>query len=192
MTAGTGPDAPPGSAPLWRDPLPRLPSRADSGGSPTALPPSATAIDSRPNNEMFVILSMAGQLCGLPVRGVRHVLNPQSITPIPLAPPDFVGSLNLRGHVVTAVDLQRRLGLPSTGHPSVKMSIVAEHGTALYALLVDKVTEVLTPSPSAIESIPPTLPHLWRRFGVGIHRMDEALVVMLDLMRILDFSQKEG
>ena len=60
----------------------------------------------------FVTLTVADQLCGVPVLAVRDVLGPQTITRIPLAPPEIAGSLNLRGRIVTAIDLRRRLRLP--------------------------------------------------------------------------------
>ena len=61
----------------------------------------------------FVTFTIGGQLCGITVLQVRDVLASQAITPIPLAPPEITGSLNLRGRIVTAVDLRVRLGLPT-------------------------------------------------------------------------------
>ena len=60
------------------------------------------------DGRMFVILTVADQLCGVPVLGVRDILGEQTITRIPLAPPEIAGSLNLRGRIVTAIDLRRR------------------------------------------------------------------------------------
>jgi purine-binding chemotaxis protein CheW len=61
---------------------------------------------------MFVTLTVADQLCGVPVLSVRDILGEQAITRIPLAPPEIAGSLNLRGRIVTAIDLRERLHLP--------------------------------------------------------------------------------
>ena len=61
---------------------------------------------------VFVTLTVADQLCGVPVLAVRDILGEQAITRIPLAPPEIAGSLNLRGRIVTAIDLRRRLRLP--------------------------------------------------------------------------------
>ena len=138
-------------------------------------------------SEVFVTVSVAGQLCGLPVRHVRDVLDAQGITRIPLAPPDIAGSLNLRGKIVTAIDLRRRLGArPDPGAPC--MSLVTEQGAELYALLVDQVLEVLTLPASRLERVPPTLPPAWRRFSAGVHRLSDGLMVVLDLESVLDFS----
>ena len=141
--------------------------------------------------EVLVTLSVAGQLCGLPVQGVRDVLGPQSITRIPLALPEIAGSLNLRGKIVTAIDLRRRLGLPPAEAGAPCMSIVTEQGAELYALLVDQVTEVLTLPVSGIERVPPNLPAAWRHFGTGVHRLADRLMVVLDLGRVLDLAPSE-
>src|SRR3954463_12451357 len=84
-----------------------------------------------------VTLTVADQLCGVPVLAVRDILGEQVITRIPLAPPEIAGSLNLRGRIVTAIDLPRRLHLPPAPAGQPRMSVVAEQGGELYALLVD-------------------------------------------------------
>src|SRR5206468_9153463 len=92
---------------------------------------------------VFVTLTVADQLCGVPVLGVRDILAEQPITRIPLAAPEIAGSLNLRGRIVTAIDLRRRLSLPPPEPNQMRMSVVAEQAGELYALLVDQVSEVM-------------------------------------------------
>ncbi|HST75103.1 MAG TPA: chemotaxis protein CheW, partial [Acetobacteraceae bacterium] len=116
------------------------------------------AIAAASDEQVLVTLTVADQLCGIPVLGVRDVLGEQVITRIPLAPPEIAGSLNLRGRIVTAVDLRRRLCLPPAPPGVARMSVVAEQGGELYALLVDQVAEVMTLKASAFERNPPTLP----------------------------------
>src|SRR5437773_6806042 len=91
----------------------------------------------------FVTMTIAEQLFGIPVLQVQDVLGPQRITRIPLAPPEVAGSLNLRGRIVTAIDLRTRLGLPQLTDGKPRMSIVVDHGGELYSLMVDQVGEVL-------------------------------------------------
>lgn len=141
--------------------------------------------------DVFVTLTVAGQLCGLPVERVRDVLGLQSITRIPLALPEIAGSLNLRGKIVTAIDLRRRLGLPPAEDGAPCMSIVTEQGSELYALLVDQVAEVLTLPATQLELVPPTLPAAWRNFSAGVHRLADRLMIVLDLGRVLDLSPAE-
>ena len=140
-------------------------------------------------DRQFVTLTVADQLCGVPVLGVRDILGEQVITRIPLAPPEVAGSLNLRGRIVTAIDLRRRLGLPPAPPGTKRMSVVAEQGGELYALLGDQVSEVMRVSAGAFERNPPTLPALWARFSTGIYRLEDQLLVVLDVGKLLALGE---
>jgi purine-binding chemotaxis protein CheW len=135
----------------------------------------------------FVSLTIRDQLFGIPVLEVRDVLGPQRITRIPLAPAAVAGSLNLRGRIVTAIDVSRRLGLSETEDKN-RMSIVVENGGELYSLLIDSVGEVLSLSPSAFEPNPPTLDPCWREIAAGVYRLDGKLLVVLDVGRLLNIG----
>jgi len=141
--------------------------------------------------QVLVTLTVADQLCGIPVLAVRDILGEQVITRIPLAPPEIAGSLNLRGRIVTAIDLRRRLRLPPAPLGQVRMSVVAEQGGELYALLVDTVSEVLSLDASLFERNPPTLEKTWAEFSTGIFRLDGRLLVVLDVSRLLALSGEE-
>src|SRR3954471_21573302 len=139
--------------------------------------------------EVFLTLTVAGQLCGVPVLSVRDVLGAQVITRIPLAPQEVAGSLNLRGRIVTAIDLRRRLGLPPREGGGVigagSMSVVVERDGELYSLLADAVGEVLPLPPSDRAPNPPTLDPLWRDVSRGVHRLGEQLLILLDVEQVL-------
>src|SRR5580698_3896230 len=139
-------------------------------------------------DHVFVTLTVADQLCGVPVLAVRDILGEQVITRIPLAPPEIAGSLNLRGRIVTAIDLRRRLRLPPAAPGQARMSVVAEQGGELYALLVDQVSEVLSLDATLFERNPPTLERHWALFSTGIYRLDGRLLVILDVARLLDYA----
>jgi purine-binding chemotaxis protein CheW len=134
---------------------------------------------------VVLTLMLADQLCGVPVLGVRDVLAGQTIARIPLAPREVAGNLNLRGRIVTAIDLRERLRLPPRPEGMPAMSIVTEQGSELYALLVDNVSEVITLRRAAMEPNPPTMPAIWTDHSQGIYRMDESLLVVLDVDRLL-------
>jgi len=140
------------------------------------------------DDQVFVTLTVDGQLCGVPVLSVRDILAEQPITRIPLAPAEIAGSLNLRGRIVTAVDLRSRLGLPAAPAGNARISVVAAQTGELYALLVDQVCEVVSLAADKFERNPPTLPPGWERFSAGIFRLQEKLMVMLDIPRLLAFS----
>jgi purine-binding chemotaxis protein CheW len=138
---------------------------------------------------VFVTLTIGDQLCGVPVLAVRDILGEQVITLIPLAPPEIAGSLNLRGRIVTAIDLRRRLQMPPAGPGQRRMSVVTELGGELYALLVDQVSEVMSLKASAFERNPPTLERTWTTYSDGIYRLDGRLLVVLNVPRLLALSE---
>jgi purine-binding chemotaxis protein CheW len=136
----------------------------------------------------FLTMVLAGQLCGIPVLSVRDVLANQTIARIPLAPAEVAGNLNLRGRIVTAIDLRQLLHLPPRADGQTQMSIVTEQGNELYALQVDQVREVVTLKRHAMEPNPPTLPALWVEHSQGIYRVEKQLLVVLNVARLLSFD----
>ena len=151
-------------------------------------PAQTGTAESRDGDATFVTLTVADQLCGIPVLGVRDVLGGQTITRIPLASPEIAGSLNLRGRIVTAIDLRRRLSLPDAPAEAERMSVVVELAGELYAMLVDQVSEVMTLPSGAFEHNPPTLPPQWSEFSAGIYRLQDRLLVVLDVARLLSIG----
>jgi purine-binding chemotaxis protein CheW len=152
---------------------------------PTPSAATAASAGDGPAAETFLTLTVAGQGCGVPVRAVRDVLGAQAITRIPLAPPEVAGGLNLRGRIVTAIDLRRRLGLPPRPDGEGAMSIVVEQQGELYSLLADAAGEVMDLPPEGFAPNPPTLDPLWREIARGVHREDGRLLVVLDVARVL-------
>jgi purine-binding chemotaxis protein CheW len=143
-------------------------------------------------HEDFVTMTIAEQLFGIPVLQVQDVLGHQRITRIPLAPPEVAGSLNLRGRIVTAIDVRLRLGLPARSADKPGMSIVVDHRGELYSLMVDNVGEVLSLSSEDYESNPATLDIRWRDLSNGIYRLNNTLLVVLDVARLLNFANLEA
>jgi purine-binding chemotaxis protein CheW len=138
----------------------------------------------------FVSVTIADQVFGIPVLQVQDVLGAQRITRIPLAPAEVAGSLNLRGRIVTAIDIRTRLRLPPREEGRPAMSVVVDHGGELYSLLVDSVGEVLSLSAGAAERNPATLDPIWREVSAGIYRLAGNLLVALDVAKVLDFSAR--
>jgi len=156
----------------------------------TAASPKATGRSSESRD--YVTATIAGQLFGIPVLSVQDVLGAQRLTRIPLAPQEVAGALNLRGRIVTAIDLKKRLGLAGGEDAQVGMSIVVEHGNELYSLLIDQVGEVLSLPAERYEANPPTLDPRWREVSGGIYRLDGQLLVILEVERVLDFARAQA
>jgi purine-binding chemotaxis protein CheW len=138
----------------------------------------------------YVTMSIGGQLFGIPVLKVQDVLGPQTITRVPLAPIEVAGSLNLRGRIVTAVDVRLRLGLPKRDGDKPAMSVVVEHENELYSLLVDSVGEVLSLESRDYQRNPPTLNPRLREFSDGIYRLNDSLLVVLSVSSLLNFGNR--
>jgi purine-binding chemotaxis protein CheW len=134
----------------------------------------------------FLTMTVDGQAFGVPVLKVQDVLGEQRVTRVPLAPPEIAGSLNLRGRIVTAINLRRRLGLPDRPQGQKSMSIVVEHHGDLYSLVVDSVGEVLALPDESFEKTPATLDRIWRDASIGIYRLKEELLIILDVSGMLD------
>jgi purine-binding chemotaxis protein CheW len=143
-------------------------------------------------NNDFVTMTINGQLFGIPVLGVQDVLGPQAITRIPLAPPEVAGTLNLRGRIVTAIDVRKRLRLPERNADSKGMSIVVDHAGELYSLMIDSVGEVLNLPADRFERNPATLDPLWREVSAGVYRLEKQLLVVLDVDQLLNFKKAEA
>ena len=136
----------------------------------------------------FVTVTIADQLFGIPVLSVQDVLGEQRITRIPLAPGEVAGALNLRGRIVTAIDVRQRLNLPPRPGGEPAMSVVVEHRGDPYSLLIDRVGEVLSLPADRYERNPATLDPAWRDVSEGTYRLDSELLVVLSVERLLDFA----
>ncbi|HYD29786.1 MAG TPA: chemotaxis protein CheW [Azospirillaceae bacterium] len=160
----------------------------------TKLPAKKTKGDDSvaDGSKEFVTMTIADQLFGIPVLQVQDVLGHQRITRIPLAPPEVAGSLNLRGRIVTAIDVRLRLGLQGRPKDKPGMSIVVDLRGELYSLMVDAVGEVLSLTNEDFERNPATLDPRWREVSMGIYRLNGQLLVVLDVSRLLNFTNMEA
>ena len=145
--------------------------------------------ESGESTEGFVTVVTGGQLFGLRLERVRDVFVPRGLSPVPLAPPEIAGLLNLRGRIVTAIDLRRRLGLPPRSDGGTPVAVGIEERGELYGLMVDRVGDVLRLKPSTYDANPVNLDQRWAKLCAGVYRLDHGLMVVLDVDKILDLSQ---
>ncbi len=136
----------------------------------------------------YVTVTIAGQMFGIPVLQVHDVLGSIKLTRIPLAPPEVAGALNLRGRIVTCIDVRKRLGLSTKEDSENLMSVVVEHQGEPYSLLIDSVGEVLSMKTDKLEMNPGTMDTRWRDVSSGIYRTEDNLLVILQIDRLLDFA----
>jgi purine-binding chemotaxis protein CheW len=136
----------------------------------------------------YVTATIGGQLFGLPIARVQDVFIPQGLTRVPLASRDVAGVLNLRGRIVTAIDMRARLGLPKNDSDELPMAMGVESSGESYGLLIDEIGEVLTFADEACELNPVNLDPLLSAMANGVHRLDGRLMVVLDVDRVLDIA----
>ena len=140
----------------------------------------------------YVTIKIGGQLLGIPVLTVQDVLGPHNILHIPLAPSAVAGALNLRGRIVTALDMRVCVGLPACEEPSKAMSVVVEHDGELYSLLVDEVGDVLAPPQDGFQRNPSNLAPPWRDVCTGVYRLKDALLPVLEVKRLVGLVDEEA
>jgi purine-binding chemotaxis protein CheW len=134
----------------------------------------------------FVTFTIAGQIFGLPISRVQDVFKPARITRVPLAGAEIAGVLNLRGRIVTAIDMRLRLDVKKREEGSAPMAIGIEAGGESFGLLVDAVGEVLRLPDSDREANPINLDGKLTALSAGVYRLDSQLLVVLDVDRVLD------
>ena len=134
----------------------------------------------------YVTVMIGGQLFGLPISRVQDVFMPDRVTRVPLSAPEIAGVLNLRGRIVTAIDMRRRLGLPPRTDDKPLMAVGIELKGESYGLLIDTVGEVMKLGDATRESNPVNLDSRLARVSGGVHRLDGQLMVILDVDHVLN------
>lgn len=142
-------------------------------------------------------MPMATQLCtfyldnqmfGIDVQTVQEVIRYQQMTDIPLAPDAVCGLINLRGQIVTAIDLRKRLGLPSRPEGQLPMNVVVRSDDGAVSLLVDQIGDVQESDQENFESPPETLRGGTRQLIRGAYKMKDRLLLILDTERVVDVT----
>jgi purine-binding chemotaxis protein CheW len=135
----------------------------------------------------YFSIKVADDCFGLPVTRVQTIFRTGLLTHTPGGPPDIVGLVNLRGKIVTAVSLRRRLGLePETAGPG-RLAIGIEHGGEAYALLVDEIGDVLSLAPETAIAPPAHIAKSRARFSAAYHRVGGRILPLLNIDAVFDF-----
>lgn len=150
----------------------------------------ASGVDLQGAAEGLVSVRIGGQAFGIPVLQVQDVIAQAATNRVPLGPPEVAGSLNLRGRIVTAIDMRRRLGMEPRRTADGHMSVIVERHGELYALLVDDVGDVLWLPPTLHEAAPLTLSAEWRGLSQGLYRLEGELLLVLNIAEVLTLSRQ--
>jgi purine-binding chemotaxis protein CheW len=137
---------------------------------------------------LFCTFFLDGLRFGVDVRQVQEVVPYQEMTRVPLAPPTVRGLLNLRGQIVTGIDLRRRLGLPEYAADALPMNVVLRGEDCPVSFLVDDVGEVIEADADGWERPPETLRGRVRELIQGVYPLADELLLILDTARTLDLN----
>jgi purine-binding chemotaxis protein CheW len=131
-------------------------------------------------SKQFCTFFLDGLFFGVEVLKVQEVLRCQPMTPVPLASPVVRGLINLRGQIVTAMDLRRRLDLPERAAETKPMNVVVRTGEGAVSLLVDEIGDVVEIADDIFERPPETMTGVARELVLGVYKMKERLLLILD------------
>jgi purine-binding chemotaxis protein CheW len=146
---------------------------------------TAASSDQVGQRQQYATFFVNGMYFGIDVLRVQEVLRAQEMTRVPLAPPVIEGLINLRGQIVTAIDMRRRLKLPprDTDTPATNVVVQSEGGAV--SLLVDEIGDVVEVSQSCYELPPVNMPAAQRALVDGIYKLDGVLLLVLNTDRTL-------
>lgn len=129
---------------------------------------------------------------GVDVLRVQEVIKYQQMTKVPLASKVVEGLINLRGQIVTAIDLRRRLEMPERPDGQQPMNVVIRTNDGAVSLLVDSIGDVLELTEGTLEPPPPTVNGVTRELVTEVHKLDDQLLLVLDTDRVIAVAQDQG
>ena len=135
------------------------------------------------DDTQFCTFTVDGLYLGIAVRQVQEVIRSLEMTAVPLAPPAVRGLINLRGQIVTAIDLRARLGLAPRPHDREAMHVVVRTDDGAVSLMVDEIDDVLDTPADAFERAPETLADEARALVRGVYKLPDRLLLVLDTAR---------
>jgi purine-binding chemotaxis protein CheW len=159
-------------------------------GPSGAAPEPGAATRSAALGGQFSTFFVDGLFFGVDVLCVQEVLCYQQMTRVPQAPAVIEGLINLRGQIVTAIDMRRRLGLPERGEDECPMNMVVRTEDGAVSLLVDEIGDVLDVEAAAFERPPENLKGRAREMIQGVYKMKDRLLLVLDTERTVDVAMQ--
>ena len=139
--------------------------------------------------KQFCTFYLQGLFFGIEVEKVQEVIRYQGMTEVPLAANVIAGLINLRGQIVTAIDLRKRLGLPSRAADEVPVNVVVRADGGAVSLLVDEIGDVVEVDENMFEAAPSTLKGQSRELLNGVFKLKDKLLLALDTEKTLDVTQ---
>ncbi len=139
-------------------------------------------------SEQFCTFFLDGHFFGVPVQQVQEVIRYQEMTRVPLVPQVVSGLINLRGQIVTAIDLRRRLSMAERPADQLPMNVVVRTDDGALSLLVDEIGDVIEVEEKTFEQPPETLKGIARDIIRGVHKLPERLLLLLNTERVVNVA----
>ena len=138
-------------------------------------------------NDRFLSFSLGEEEFGMPLHTVREVIAMPETTPVPQSPKYFLGIMNLRGQVISVVDLRVKLGI-TPKKTSETAVVICDIGTTLIGMVVDSVNQVLSPAKEDVSEKPEIESSKASQFITGVYREEKKLVLYIDIAKCLDIA----
>jgi purine-binding chemotaxis protein CheW len=139
----------------------------------------------------FIKFMVADLTFGIEITQIHQILKPQQIFKVPNTAPYIEGLLNLRGRVLTVFNLRKRFALPEKENDDNTKIIIVTMDEFLLGFIVDSVTEIVRVPDEEIEPTPPSLQGLDKRFLSGVAKVDEHVILLLDLTKVLTTQEEK-
>ncbi len=137
----------------------------------------------------FCTFFLQNYFFGIDVQQVQEVFRYHEQTRVPLAPKVVSGLINLRGQIVTVIDLRRRLELDERSDAQPPMNVVVRHGNSMVNLLVDEIGDVVDVADDLFEPPPETLKGVARELIMGAYKLEDRLLLILDTEKAVDLER---
>lgn len=142
-------------------------------------------------SQQYSTFTVDGLFFGVEVQRVQEVIKFQNMTRVPMASRTVQGLINLRGQIVTAIDLRRRLDLKEREEGAEPMNVVIQTDGGAVSLLVDEIGDVLELGEDTLEPPPPTIRGVARELVTGVHKLEGQLLLILDIDKVITVTQEK-
>jgi purine-binding chemotaxis protein CheW len=144
------------------------------------------------DERQLVVFQLGAELYGVEISRVHEIIRHQAVTRLPRAPAFVEGVINLRGKVISVVNLRGRFGLPPTEPTRASRIVVVDINDQVIGMVVDGVSEVLRVNAATIEPPSPTVAGIDSEYLQGIAKLPGRLVILLDLDRVLSRDERRS
>lgn len=139
------------------------------------------------NQEKYICFSLGAEEYAIPLLQLREVIAMPELTPIPKSPPHFLGLMNLRGQVISVLDLRTKAGIKGIGTSSATV-ILIDVATTVLGVVVDSVNSVLSPEPEDISESPLVQSQIGTKFITAVYRKANRIILFIDILKIMDLE----